>query len=104
MIRRPPRSTLFPYTTLFRSFLRCPYHAWAYGLDGRLQGAPGFGRLPGFDRSDYSLVPVRIAEWEGWLFANASGEAPPFEEHVGNLGELIGNHRSGELVTAARHE
>src|SRR2546422_3415666 len=23
MIRRPPRSTLFPYTTLFRSLLRC---------------------------------------------------------------------------------
>src|ERR1035438_8938207 len=27
MIRRPPRSTLFPYTTLFRSVVRCggPY-------------------------------------------------------------------------------
>src|SRR5215467_15090827 len=24
MIRRPPRSTLFPYTTLFRSSTRCP--------------------------------------------------------------------------------
>src|SRR2546429_5302383 len=24
MIRRPPRSTLFPYTTLFRSFGRAP--------------------------------------------------------------------------------
>src|SRR3712207_6960740 len=24
MIRRPPRSTLFPYTTLFRSWGRCP--------------------------------------------------------------------------------
>src|SRR2546423_11519917 len=24
MIRRPPRSTLFPYTTLFRSFFRDP--------------------------------------------------------------------------------
>src|SRR3712207_7942442 len=24
MIRRPPRSTLFPYTTLFRSFLPIP--------------------------------------------------------------------------------
>src|SRR2546422_8167902 len=23
MIRRPPRSTLFPYTTLFRSWIRC---------------------------------------------------------------------------------
>src|SRR5256885_13042681 len=27
MIRRPPRSTLFPYTTLFRS-PRCAYAAW----------------------------------------------------------------------------
>src|SRR2546422_6859662 len=31
MIRRPPRSTLFPYTTLFRSCLRypeCDYSTW----------------------------------------------------------------------------
>src|SRR3712207_7411828 len=27
MIRRPPRSTLFPYTTLFRSHRRCHGHA-----------------------------------------------------------------------------
>src|SRR3712207_7375918 len=26
MIRRPPRSTLFPYTTLFRSLFTCPCH------------------------------------------------------------------------------
>src|SRR5256885_10704166 len=26
MIRRPPRSTLFPYTTLFRSYVRRPLH------------------------------------------------------------------------------
>src|SRR6267378_4548181 len=26
MIRRPPRSTLFPYTTLFRSRCRCARH------------------------------------------------------------------------------
>src|ERR1035441_1732614 len=25
MIRRPPRSTLFPYTTLFRSTIRCDW-------------------------------------------------------------------------------
>src|SRR3712207_7686134 len=29
MIRRPPRSTLFPYTTLFRSGLRAPDQAGA---------------------------------------------------------------------------
>src|SRR2546430_7629187 len=32
MIRRPPRSTLFPYTTLFRSFLFVGYYPkfWTY--------------------------------------------------------------------------
>src|ERR1051326_6917153 len=39
MIRRPPRSTLFPYTTLFRSVtLKVPYPTgfYAKGLDGRI--------------------------------------------------------------------
>src|SRR5258708_33455848 len=31
MIRRPPRSTLFPYTTLFRSFLHLEHHH-SFGL------------------------------------------------------------------------
>src|SRR3712207_6909813 len=29
MIRRPPRSTLFPYTTLFRSFSRKEKNKWS---------------------------------------------------------------------------
>src|SRR3712207_7077881 len=31
MIRRPPRSTLFPYTTLFRSFRCGKYCLWVGG-------------------------------------------------------------------------
>jgi len=85
-------------------FVRCPYHAWAYGLDGSLKGAPGYAGVASFDKADYPLVPVRIAEWQGWVFANASGDAVPFEEHVGNLGDMIGNHGSRELVTAARQD
>jgi Rieske 2Fe-2S family protein len=87
-----------------QKFIRCPYHAWAYGLDGALAGAPGFGKLAGFDRDGYSLVPLSIVEWHGWLFANASGDAPAFGEHIGNLGELIKNHGPEELVTTARHD
>src|ERR1044071_8686214 len=35
MIRRPPRSTLFPYTTLFRSDnrLQNAYNVWENGID-----------------------------------------------------------------------
>src|SRR2546422_1905924 len=36
MIRRPPRSTLFPYTTLFRSDGRARRHPRGDGIDGRV--------------------------------------------------------------------
>src|SRR3712207_7359703 len=49
MIRRPPRSTLFPYTTLFRSA-----HAHGDGCEERR--AQGEGEEPGADGS------LRLAE------------------------------------------
>ena len=85
-------------------FVRCPYHAWAYGLDGELRGAPGFGKAEGFDKTEHPLVSMRIVQWHGWIFANASGDAPPFGEHVGNLEELVLNYSCKELVVAARHD
>src|SRR3712207_8788676 len=50
MIRRPPRSTLFPYTTLFRS-------GRAAAADPRRRGEAHGGRLQVEERGD-RLVPV----------------------------------------------
>src|SRR5258706_12027519 len=47
MIRRPPRSTLFPYTTLFRSF---------HPLSGRHETAR---RLPAFQTTQFRPVHRR---------------------------------------------
>src|SRR5438445_6037180 len=52
------------------STIQCPYHAWTYGLDGRLIGAPHMDDVPGFDKADYSLHPVNLALWEGFIFVN----------------------------------
>src|SRR3712207_7396666 len=41
MIRRPPRSTLFPYTTLFRSRAREPLLAGAGHLDAEVRAVAG---------------------------------------------------------------
>src|SRR2546425_5913042 len=46
MIRRPPRSTLFPYTTLFRS-LMAPWATMAVDLVSELQVGESKLRLPG---------------------------------------------------------
>src|SRR3712207_8468267 len=57
MIRRPPRSTLLPYTTLFRSrrHSRAPFG----GHHGRrLQGVGGRGRAPARGARAERLGPV----------------------------------------------
>src|SRR5688572_31708956 len=41
MIPRPPRSTLFPYTTLFRSLVHPALHVRAVGERGRPLGVDG---------------------------------------------------------------
>src|SRR3712207_7091198 len=57
MIRRPPRSTLFPYTTLFRSFFR------AYNLLLQQRAAPGAAAKPESEREwreGAALTRVRL--------------------------------------------
>src|SRR2546425_2691910 len=60
MIRRPPRSTLFPYTTLFRSqafvrpFLVSHLHD-ERGLDPRMPGVLGDGPAEGRRRANPAL-------------------------------------------------
>ncbi|MDQ3342229.1 MAG: aromatic ring-hydroxylating dioxygenase subunit alpha, partial [Actinomycetota bacterium] len=63
--------------------IRCPYHAWTYGLDGRLRAAPGFRGRGDFDPSELGLATVPVATWGGWLFVNADGEAAPLAAHLG---------------------
>src|SRR5258707_10824485 len=41
MIRRPPRSTLFPYTTLFRSQTKAAFRQATFGLRGCRSGNRG---------------------------------------------------------------
>src|SRR2546426_12169938 len=70
MIRRPPRSTLFPYTTLFRSLLSSRRAAASAALldyvgGGRSEGdhpraSPGIGPVRrGDQRTRAAILPIR---------------------------------------------
>jgi Rieske 2Fe-2S family protein len=47
--------------------IQCRYHAWTYGLDGRLIGAPNVLHMDEFDRAAFGLIPVALEVWEGLL-------------------------------------
>ena len=70
--------------------ITCPYHAWAYGLDGALRAAPHFGgpeadAPAGFEASAHGLVPIPCARWHDWVFVKLAGAADDFEDFVAPL-------------------
>jgi glycine betaine catabolism A len=53
--------------------IQCPYHAWTYGLDGKLLGAPHMDNV-GFQREQYSLHTVHLDTWDGHIFLNFAAQ------------------------------
>jgi len=62
--------------------VQCPYHAWSYGLDGRLLGAPNIARDETLDRDNLGLVPVHLAVWQGLLWVSLADDPGPVEAQV----------------------
>jgi len=69
--------------------IRCPYHAWAYDLDGTLKAARNTNNMPGFNKCEYSLKPVRVETFCGLVFINLDQNAVPLAEQAGELEKEI---------------
>jgi phenylpropionate dioxygenase-like ring-hydroxylating dioxygenase large terminal subunit len=71
--------------------LVCPYHAWTFGLDGRLISA----RLmpDDFDKADNGLLACHIRVFHGLIFINMSEDEPvDFDETFGDIGPILDYH------------
>src|SRR6266550_4638126 len=62
--------------------IQCRYHAWTYGLDGQLIGAPNVLRELEIDRTAFGLMPVALKVWEGLIWLNLSEELPSFDDQI----------------------
>jgi Rieske 2Fe-2S family protein len=70
---------------------QCAYHAWTYGLDGKLIAAPNLTKMPDVDRTEYGLVTVHLREWLGYAWVCLADEPPSFEADVlGAVTERLG--------------
>jgi Rieske 2Fe-2S family protein len=80
--------------------LVCPYHAWAYDLDGRLRAARHMG--PNFDSSDRNLHEIHARVLEGLVFV-CFAEQPPSLDHVeSTLAAGLGPYGWGRAKLAHR--
>jgi choline monooxygenase len=72
-----------------RSTLQCPYHAWTYGLDGRLITAPRANREGGLDTDELGLVRLELDTWGPFVFVSADSEAGPLSDLLEDIPERV---------------
>ena len=63
--------------------IQCPYHAWTYGLDGKLRRAPHMDQVEGFSVSDFPLAAAACEEWGGIVWVRVAEQGPDLAEQMG---------------------
>ena len=99
-------SELVPHGDSNDRVMRCPYHAWVYGLDGSFRGGPRLRSTPGFDRTDpsHGLLELPLAQWGGWIFVSADPQAPAFEAWVDGLDDALADYELDRVRPALTHD
>jgi glycine betaine catabolism A len=87
----------------FGSAVVCPYHAWSYNLDGSLRGAPYVRFDEHCPKDGFSLVPVHVDSWGGFIFVNLAAQAPaPLIEQLAVPARMLGRYPLQDLRRGAQ--
>jgi glycine betaine catabolism A len=88
--------------------IRCPYHAWSYGLDGRLLSTPNVRRSERLPRERLGLREVRLDVWEGFIWVSVAGGGEALTDHLRKWASddpfQWARYRVGDLAVGARRE
>jgi Rieske 2Fe-2S family protein len=84
--------------------IQCPYHAWDYGLDGRLRRPKHTEAIADFDLGENGLRPVALETWQGFVFVNLDPAAPSLAETLVDFPSRVGHLRLDELRRHRRIE
>ena len=77
----------------------CPYHTWTYSTAGELIATPGRVPTPDFRPEDYSLYPVAVDSWGGFVFVSLETPATTLDEFLGDEARLLRSWPLAEMVS-----
>lgn len=60
----------------------CPYHAWAYDINGQLRVAPFMDKSTMTSPEEHQLRPLQVQRWRGWIFISFNPEPMLFSEFI----------------------
>ena len=70
--------------------LQCPYHRWAYDLDGTLRGAPMMDGSEAFEPASCSLPSFALEVWQGFVFVSLDPRAEPLAPRMRPIERILG--------------
>ena len=65
--------------------IRCPFHGFAWNVDGSLKHVPAAWDLPHVTPDRFALPEVKVGTWAGFVFINPDPDAEPLGEFIGEL-------------------
>jgi glycine betaine catabolism A len=99
----PADPDLAPPAPCAAKSLRCPYHSWTYGLDGRLMRAPHTEDVADFNPSSFGLSRLAVDSWGGFVFVHLAAEGEPdLLESLGPVPERLVRYPLDRLAVGRR--
>jgi phenylpropionate dioxygenase-like ring-hydroxylating dioxygenase large terminal subunit len=65
--------------------IRCPFHGFAWTLDGNLLDVPARWDFDHVKEENFHLPEVKVGTWAGFVFINPDPDCAPLSEHIGDL-------------------
>jgi phenylpropionate dioxygenase-like ring-hydroxylating dioxygenase large terminal subunit len=85
-----------------KAALICPYHGWAYNLDGTLRGAAQPKSFPPLDPVEWGLKPIEMEVWHGFIFVRFKpSDQPPVAEILARFDAEVAPYQVETLVPAS---
>jgi len=82
-----------------RSAIICPFHGWAYNLDGTLRGPSQPQSLPDLDPVEWGLKALDMDVWHGFVFVRFKpGPQPKISEALAHFDDEVAQYDLENLV------
>jgi len=75
--------------------IRCPFHGFAWNLDGELKDVPARWDFPHVEAESFQLPEVSVGTWAGFVMINPDPNCEPLEDF---LGEVVAHFEEWDLA------
>ena len=82
---------------------KCPWHGFSYDLTGKCNSVPMRESFDERELVDLRTPPVKVQEWNGFVWLNLHDDPPPLREYLGDLWEELGWYPMENFEIRYRH-